>query len=112
MKAVLVRRLSMLSLLAFAVPASAQVGHVVEVQMPVAPSPVPAEGRLHLVYELHITNLSFNADSRSRDTPSQGTYPTGLNHTTRCLPADSPGGPSALRYALYVSVTAQSQHRP
>jgi hypothetical protein len=53
-------------LLILAAPATSQVGHVVEVQMPIAPSPVPAEGQIHLVYELHVTNLSWNAATLTR----------------------------------------------
>jgi murein DD-endopeptidase MepM/ murein hydrolase activator NlpD len=66
MKFVCATSVSLLSSLLFTSSVSAQVGHVVEVQMPVAPSPVPAEGQIHLVYELHVTNLSWNAATLTR----------------------------------------------
>lgn len=48
---------SLLILLVVTSNTQAQVGHVVQVQMPIAPSAVPAEGQIHLVYEVHVTNL-------------------------------------------------------
>ncbi|MEN8376299.1 MAG: M23 family metallopeptidase [Gemmatimonadota bacterium] len=50
--------LSITTLLFTATWATAQVGNVLEVRMPIEPSPVPAEGQVHLAYELHVTNLS------------------------------------------------------
>lgn len=49
---------SVLALLISPSVAGAQAGDVVEVRTPVKPSPVYAEGRVHLAYELQITNLS------------------------------------------------------
>ena len=40
--------------------AASQAGDVLEVSLPIEPSPVYAEGRVHLAYELQITNLSLS----------------------------------------------------
>jgi hypothetical protein len=37
--------------------AQTRFGVPVQIEVPVAPTPVKAEGKLHLVYELHITNF-------------------------------------------------------
>lgn len=51
---------SIASLLFAGTAAAAQVGDVLEVRTPIDPSPVRAEGRIHLAYELHLTNLAWD----------------------------------------------------
>jgi len=74
----------------------------VDLEIPVAPAPVKAEGKVHLVYELHITNF----DSLSRDLTltrvevlgdSQGAAPLAtLTGEDLAMQMSRPGAPKGL----------------
>jgi murein DD-endopeptidase MepM/ murein hydrolase activator NlpD len=52
-----VSALATLVLLACSGPAPAQIAAPIDVRVPMAPAPFAADGKIHLVYELHVTNF-------------------------------------------------------
>ena len=50
-------RLAALAVLACSGPLPAQIAPPVDVHVPIAPAPFAADGKIHLVYELHVTNF-------------------------------------------------------